>query len=628
MTASRREFLKSAGLLSVGGMLDPHRLAVRLANANELRPRRSSGARATARGVVFLDRNGSGRREPGDPGLAGVRVSDGLSFVTTDTNGRWELEVDADEADIFVCKPRDYRTGVDELNRPRFYYMHRREGTPDAGFRHEGIEPTGDLPASIDFPLREQSEGDRFHVALLADPQPYLMQEVDWYARETLTELMKLDLDFGIVLGDLVGDNLDLFGPVSQAQALTGFPWYTVMGNHDLNYQSPTHRHAGDSFRDVWGPTDYAFQHGPVHFLMLNNVWWDGFQGMNDSGHPGGGNYRGHLSGEQIGFVRGYVAEVPEHERIVVCAHIPLVNRGWPLEGGDASSVEAAMESYTRWDGTHTTPQFPELLEALSGHRHSTSFTGHFHVNQNMLVGEELGFEPPGGEKHLHFNVGAPSGSWYAGPLNEQGIPINMQRDGTPNGYAIVTFDGADMSIRYKGAGEPEDYQILIHAPEVVARADVGDTEVQANVFAGSAASVTRMRIRGHGGWVPMQQRERNDPAYLELRERTVAEARVGAHARSRAEAGDAPHRELWDRVEGAEHAFYRRHQMPDPMPTDHHWVATLPRDLEVGVYMIEVETTDLFAQTFRDFRPLRVVDRMDRIAELDRFNTREPFRE
>lgn len=626
MTASRRDFLKSAGLLSVGGMIDPQRMAIHLAEANALRPRRGSGPRVTARGTVFLDRNGSGRREPGDPGVPGVRVSDGLAFATTDAEGRWELEVDADEADIFVCKPRGYRIGVDRLNRPRFYYIHRRGGTPDDGWRHEAIEPTGDLPASIDFPLREQPEPDRFQVALLADPQPYLMEEVDWYARETLTELMKLDLAFGIVLGDLVGDNLDLFEPVAEVQSLMGFPWYTVPGNHDLNYRSPTNRHAADSFRDAWGPTDYAFQHGPVHFVMLNNVWWNGFGGIGDSGHPGG-SYRGHFSDEQIEFVRGYVTEVPEHERIVVCAHIPLVNRGWPLEGGDDSSVEAAMKEYTRWEGTHTTPQFPKLLEALSGHRHSTSFTGHFHFNQNMLVGEELDFRPPGGEKHLHFNVGAPSGSWYAGPLNEQGIPINMQRDGTPNGYAVVTFDGADMSIRYKGAGEPEDYQMLIHAPEVVVLGDLDTAEVQANVFAGSSASTTRMRVRGHGGWTKMQQQERDDPAYLALRARTIAEARVGAHARGMAEAGDEPHRELWDVVQSAEHAFYRRHQMPDAMPTDHHWVATLPRDLREGVYMIEVETTDMFGQTFRDFRPLRVVGSMDEIAELDRYNTREPFR-
>jgi hypothetical protein len=160
----------------------------------------------------------------------------------------------------------------------------------------------------------------------------------------------------------------------------------------------------------------------------------------------------------------------------------------------------------------------------------------------------------------------------------------------------------------------------------VVTLDQVASTEVQANVFAGSSASVTRMRIRGHGGWITMAQQERNDPAYLALQQRTGAEARVGAHVRRLAGAGDAAQRELWSEVEQAEHAFYRRHAMPDPMPTDHHWVARLPADLGEGVYMIEVETKDLFDQVFRDFRPIRVLRSMATMAELDRFNTRDPI--
>jgi len=47
--------------------------------------------------TVFEDRNGNGRRDPGEPGLAGQRVSDGRSIVLTDAQGRYALPA-AEEA--------------------------------------------------------------------------------------------------------------------------------------------------------------------------------------------------------------------------------------------------------------------------------------------------------------------------------------------------------------------------------------------------------------------------------------------------------------------------------------------------------------------------------------------------
>ena len=46
---------------------------------------------ATARGVVFADRNGDGRRDPGEPGLKDVLVSNQRQIVKTELGGRWEL---------------------------------------------------------------------------------------------------------------------------------------------------------------------------------------------------------------------------------------------------------------------------------------------------------------------------------------------------------------------------------------------------------------------------------------------------------------------------------------------------------------------------------------------------------
>src|SRR4051812_24077098 len=66
----------------------------------------------TVSGVVFEDRSGSGRRQSGDPGVAGVMVSNGRDVVKTDAAGRYSLPIE-DESIIFVIKPTGYALPLD-----------------------------------------------------------------------------------------------------------------------------------------------------------------------------------------------------------------------------------------------------------------------------------------------------------------------------------------------------------------------------------------------------------------------------------------------------------------------------------------------------------------------------------
>ena len=43
------------------------------------------------RGVVFLDADGDGARDPGERGLAGIVVSDQIAVTTTGAEGRYAL---------------------------------------------------------------------------------------------------------------------------------------------------------------------------------------------------------------------------------------------------------------------------------------------------------------------------------------------------------------------------------------------------------------------------------------------------------------------------------------------------------------------------------------------------------
>src|ERR1700757_3977533 len=102
-------------------------------------PLRSAFAAAepsrTVSGIVFEDRSGSGRYQPGNPGIPGVLVSDGCNVVKTDEEGRYSLAID-DEAIVFVVKPTGYAVLVDQTMLPKFYYIHHPGGShPHLGLR-------------------------------------------------------------------------------------------------------------------------------------------------------------------------------------------------------------------------------------------------------------------------------------------------------------------------------------------------------------------------------------------------------------------------------------------------------------------------------------------------------------
>ena len=84
---------------------------------------------ATITGTVFADRNANGARDPGEPGVAGVVVSNQVDVARTDAAGRYSLP-GAGRGVVFVSVPDGWRA------RARFW-----RPAPSAG------------DAALDFPL-------------------------------------------------------------------------------------------------------------------------------------------------------------------------------------------------------------------------------------------------------------------------------------------------------------------------------------------------------------------------------------------------------------------------------------------------------------------------------------------
>jgi len=522
----------------------------------------------TARGTVFIDRDGDAVLSDGDGCIAGVRVSNGRDVVRTDSEGRYELPIDDDDI-VFVVKPRGYQVPIDVGHLPRFYYIHKPAGSPDDTFRYPGVEPTGPLPESIDFPLVKYDGTDRFRVIVLGDTQPFTIEQVDLLSRDAVPQLLdETNGDdppaFVISLGDIVGDHLDLYEPLNEVMSTLGVPIYNVMGNHDQNYMSPDDAHSDETFERVFGPTTYAFQYGRAHFIILDDIIWNGYKSREDKGDPEPGNYIGGLRDDQLDFIENYLNTLTGDELVVLCMHIPLV-------GGGVQQV----------------PQRGRLFELLSRFPRTLSLSGHTHVQQHKLFGPDDGYDPgePGQfgiTAHHHFNAATVSGSWYRGAPDEYGIPHTTMRFGAPNGFNILSVDSDEYEIDFFPARYPASFQISIYAPSAIA-AGTPEAEVVANVFAGDPLTRVAMRLRRSDGeatrWIPMAHDVRPDPFYLAVKAAEDSE--------------DPPN----------------GRPMPAVLDSQHIWVGALPAGLEPGAYTIEVEAVNMFKRKHTARCTLRVTD-------------------
>jgi hypothetical protein len=61
--------------------------------------------------MVFEVRSGNGSPREGDPGIAGVLVSNGRDVTQTDADGRWTLPVAVGDS-VFVIKPPHWTTPI------------------------------------------------------------------------------------------------------------------------------------------------------------------------------------------------------------------------------------------------------------------------------------------------------------------------------------------------------------------------------------------------------------------------------------------------------------------------------------------------------------------------------------
>jgi 3',5'-cyclic AMP phosphodiesterase CpdA len=390
---------------------------------------RASQTALVVKGTVYWDKNADGKYDRGEPGIANVCVSNGREVVATDRYGRYQLSAYG-EMTVFVTKPADFDYPLNQNNIPQFSYVHQPHGSPAALQQYPGIQPTGDLPEAVNFPLLKANPAPNFTAVITGDMQVYNDLEIG-YLRDTLVkEISGGDAAFVLALGDNVGDDLSLYPRLLKVMRGCNRPVYLVPGNHDMNYDSPDDAHSLDTFKREFGPSYYSFNYGKVHFVVLDTINYP--SSIFSSGSKK--TYHGEIDATQMEWLRNDLAYVPFDHLIVLNMHIPLVSFS------DRASNQHQVQNRSR------------LYSLLTG-RKVLALAGHTHTTENFLPGElEEGWGQP---LPLHEMIlGAACGSWWTGDFDEAGIPQSYEKCGAPRGYFNFAFSGNQYNPQFKATGK------------------------------------------------------------------------------------------------------------------------------------------------------------------------------
>jgi hypothetical protein len=200
-------------------------------------------------------------------GIPGVQVTDGINIVLTDKNGQYELQSNATAEFVYISVPAGYAF-PEEKGIANFY----RALTKDSNSYRN------------DFSLEKLTVDDRKHTFVVwADPQMKSKKDVELLLSQSVPDLQAMVKSYpkdalihGIGCGDLVWDEFELFADYKQAVALSGVPFFNVIGNHDLDIEARTDDGSANTFKKQFGPTYYSYNRGEIHYVVLDDVFFVG----------------------------------------------------------------------------------------------------------------------------------------------------------------------------------------------------------------------------------------------------------------------------------------------------------------------------------------------------------------
>ena len=501
----------------------------------------------TIKGVVFEDTNRNGRQDQNESGIPEVMVSNQREVVLTDKQGRYQLPL-MSRTIIFITKPSGYAVPLNKNQQAKFFYIHQPQGSPE-GLKYSGIKPTGPIPTSLDFPLYKAESTDQFDAIIVGDPQPRDIRELGYFRDDIVSEMINREASFYIAYGDIAFDDLSLYQEYNQIVGTLGIPAYNVHGNHDMNYDVPHDSLATETFKRHFGPADYSFNYGKVHFVVLDNVAYSGWNYETKS-H---GSYIGQLNEKQLTWIKNDLANTPEEYLVVINTHIPL-----KTTQSDAGSINTVNKE--------------ALFKILESRQHLLALSAHMHYIDHLTFTQQDGWM--GNATFHNLNVGAGCGAWWSGPKDTRGIPVSYSLDGSPNGFYMFNFNGNNFNYHYVPANAPEHQQMRISFPNGNVVSDsLVNKSILVNIFNADPDAQVYCRL-DNGVPLVMKQQYTQDPFIVEYLK-------------------DGDNFPDW-----SNRALTHQHM----------WAVPLPADLAPGTHSLKVKATDSKGNSYQGFTIFKVL--------------------
>lgn len=388
---------------------------------------------------------GTLRDDAGNP-MEGVVVTDGYTCTTTNSGGHYIFLRNPKARFVYYTVPADCEVPVhSDSDRTAMTY-----------------KPLAVRRQVYDFTLRRLPGGKetRYRLLVFGDPQvtnafspyytgpddnPVKKSDVARFTDETMADVKATiarwpatEPVYAISMGDDVqyygGYNPALEGEIRRALGSSRATVFSVIGNHDQDGKELYRRKWEDSF----GPADYSFDRGDVHYVCLNNVR---FYSKAVYWQPG------ELTEEQMQWLHDDLRLADHSKKLILCYHIPLTFGNRPRPGAKALGLDSEPGHYA----SSVLGRLLKEAEAFEGGLEL--FCGHTH----FAINHEIDFAG----RHLteHSHAAACGNIWQS----------NINICGTPNGYYVYSIDGTRIADSYyKGTFWPRERQMTVFRANTV----------------------------------------------------------------------------------------------------------------------------------------------------------------
>ena len=391
-------------------------------------------AKVEIAGTVILDaNNGCGLVSDSSTGkgIPGVTVTDGTTCVQTDKNGVYQLKLDSYARNVYICIPSGYRIPLDDKFQTPVFYSTLPVLKTELVRNDFTLDPL-------------EGKETKFTMVMIGDPQCKTNAQIGRYKNETIPDIKatlegsgKYANPYAMTLGDIVYDTPELWDNMKASMAgvqVNGewLPFFQCIGNHDHNGTRTSSDYAAvTDYIDRFGPTDYSFDRGDVHIVVMDDVVGTTSNGTKWS-------YASGFSDSQYAWLKQDLSLVGDKEdkMVFLCCHIPF-------RGGGASGSGSSFNS---------DKHYKDVLRLLTEFREAHIMTGHTHYAQNWIHKD---YVCKGGQavyEHVHQ---AACGAWWA---------AHSSVSGAPNGYNIYEIDGPTVvNWINKGTGRDAGYQLRVY---------------------------------------------------------------------------------------------------------------------------------------------------------------------